>query len=488
MRFRTAPLLAALLLVAAGCGGGGGGGNALPAAADVVPASAPVLISIKTDFTSPQWTHALALVHKFPGAGDLLRQARLEAGNVDFEHDVKPALGPEVDIVWLDFANGGNDVVGLTQPKSKQKFAALIAKENKTGTKALTTEVGDWTVVADARAKLDSFRRASSGDKLAKAAAFKDALSHLDENAIVRAYVSGPAVQQQLDGALQRSGAPAHLTRGLARMESISGAGFAEGNGVRAEAALATQPAATPKAYSPSLADSLPSGALFYLSTGDLAAPTRAILKLVARSRPNFERQLGQVESVVGLTLDKDIYPLISHEQAVAVYPAMPIPKIVVLVKVPDQNRAEEVVGRILQIAELGGLNVETLQVGAVRVREVSEGRSGVHGFVAVTGGKLIFTTARDLLPALIQGKGPKLADDPRYRKARSEADMPGKVVAMAYGDLADGLPFAFRLAEANGSVVPPEARPNTRPLKESLLYATQDGNRFRVSGFLAIK
>ena len=51
MRVRAAVVLAGLALLAGGCGGGGGG-NSLPAAADVVPASAAVLISVNTDFSS----------------------------------------------------------------------------------------------------------------------------------------------------------------------------------------------------------------------------------------------------------------------------------------------------------------------------------------------------------------------------------------------------------------------------------------------------
>jgi hypothetical protein len=271
-------------------------------------------------------------------------------------------------------------------------------------------------------------------------------------------------------------------------VESISAAACIESNGVRADAALATQPAAEPKTYSPSLADSLPSGALLYVSTADLAGPARTIDKLVARSNPTYEMQKSQVETVLGLTLEKDIYPLVSGEQAIAVYPATPIPKIVFVTKVPDEARAKRLVDRLLSLVKLGGLSVKTFNVGNVNVGDVTQAGSRVHGFVAVTGGKLVVTTARDTLPTLIEGKGAKLGDDPLYREARANAEVPGKVVAMVYSDLAHGLPFAFGLAEANGSTVPPEARPNTRALKEALLYATQDENRFRVSGFLTIK
>jgi hypothetical protein len=488
VRVGAASLLAGLAVAAAGCGGGGGGGNALPAAADVVPASAPALVSLNTNFASPQWKNSLALLPKFPGAADLLRQARLESGNVDFERDVKPALGEEVDVVWLDFANGGNNVVGLTQPKNKAKFSALIAKLNSKDS-TVTAEVNGWAVVADSRAKIDAFRRASSGDKLAGVDAFKEAMSRLDEQAAVRAYVAGPPVQRELDRALAQEGAAPNLTRDLARMESISVGGLVEPDGVRAEAALATDPAPKPKTYTPTLPKSLPAGALLYVSTANLADPTRTILELVARSKPDFETQLRQVETVLGLSLEQDVYPLVSGEQAVAIYAAKPIPKVVFVSKVPDEGKARELLAHVLGLVKISGtLTVTTLDVGGVTVSDVTQPGSGVHGYVAVTGGKLIVTTGRDSLATLVEGKGAKLADDPLYRRARSDAKVPSKVVAMAYGDLTHGLPSAFDLAEANSRIVPPSARANTAALRHTLVYAEQDGNRFQLFGFVSIE
>jgi len=485
VRAATASLLAGLALVTAGCGGGGGG-SALPAAAKVVPAGAPALISVKTDFNSSQFRNAVVLLRKFPGALPALRRSSAE-NDVDFERDVKPALGPEVDVVWLDFRNGGNNVVGLTQPRDKAKFKALVSKGPD---KPATAEVDGWSVFADAQSKIDAFRRATlSEDKLDGVREFKDAMSGLDEKAAVRAYVAGEPVQQEIDRGLQGSGAPANLTRDLARMGSISAAGLIERHGVRVDSTMTTDPAPNPKTVTPSLAESLPSGALLYVDTADLAAPTRAILKLVARSQPKFETQLHQVETVLGVSLEKDVYPLLSQEEAFALYRAIPIPTIVFVAKAPDESRAREALGHILSLAKLTGeLDVTTLNVGGVEVSDVSQPGGGVHVLIAVGHGKLIVTTARKTLSTLIEGKGPKLADDRLYTEARADARMPSKVVGMVYADLAQGLPFAFDLAEANGEVVPPEARANTKALSHALLYALQDGKRFRLRGFLAIK
>jgi hypothetical protein len=486
VRACAASLVAALGLVAAGCGGGGGGGN-LPAGAKVAPENAPAFISVKTDFSSPQFRNALALLRKFPDGLSSLRRFGAENGNLDFQRDVKPAFGPEFDVVWFDFENGGDDVVGLTQPKNKAKFTALM----KTGSdKPATGEVNGWSVVADTQSRIDAFRRASLGGKLNGVSEFKDAMGALDDQAAVRSYVAGEPVQRELDQALQRAGAPANLTRdGVARLESIAAAGLIEPGGIRVDSALTTDPAAKPKTVTPTLADSLPSGALLYVDTADLAAPTRKILELVGRSKPRFETQLQQVETVAGVSLEKDVYPLLSREEAFAVYPAQPIPKLVFIAKAPDENRAREALSHVLSLAKLSGtLDLSTSTVGGLEVDDVSEPGSATHVLVAVGHGKLIVTNSRAALPALIEGSGPTLADDPLYQEARADAKVPPKVVGMAYANLKQGLPFWFNLAEAYGSVVPPEARRNTRALSHALLYAEQDGDRFRLRGFLAIK
>jgi hypothetical protein len=485
VRVGAASLFAVVALLAAGCGGGGAG-NSLPAAAKVVPASAPALISVKTDFNSPQFRNALVLMRKFPDALPALRRFSAE-NDVDFVRDVIPALGPEVDIVWLDFKNGGNNVVGLTQPRNKAKFKSLVTKGPD---QAVTGEVNGWSVLADSQAKIDAFRAASTRDKLDGVSEFKDAMAKLDENAAVRAYVAGEPVQRELDRGLRGSGAPANLTRdSVARLESISAAGLIERNGVRADSALTTDPAPNPKTLTPTLADSLPSGALLYVDTADLAAPTRTILRLVARSQPKFETQLHQVETVLGVSLEKDVYPLLSEEEAFALYPARPIPVIVFVAKAPDEGRAREALGHVLSLAKLSGtLDVKSFSVGGLEVNDVSQPGGSTHVLVAVGHGKLIVTTARATLPTLIAGTGSKLADDPLYKEALADSKAPSNVVGIVYADLSHGLPFAFDLAESNGNVVPPQARTDTEALSHVLLYALQDGDRFRLSGFLAIK
>ena len=123
---RTALAAAVFLLAAAGCGGGDGD---LGSGADVAPRSTAVFVSIDTDFEGGQWQAAEDLIAKFPDGREALRDLprELEQEDVDFERDVKPAVGPEVDLVLLDLEDEDASVV-LTQPAEEGKGRELVRK------------------------------------------------------------------------------------------------------------------------------------------------------------------------------------------------------------------------------------------------------------------------------------------------------------------------------------------------------------------------
>src|SRR3989440_9666278 len=194
----AAPLAALALLVAAGCGGSSnskGGASGSPAGATVIPASAVAYVSINSDLGSDQWKKADALSKKFPGRAKALAdfQKELAKANLDFQKDVKPALGPEIDVAWLDLADNGKNFVWVTQPKDEAKFAALVDKANKSdpSNKAYTAKVGDWMALAQSQATLDRLKSAQNGAKLADDSTFKDAVADLPGEALAKAYVNG---------------------------------------------------------------------------------------------------------------------------------------------------------------------------------------------------------------------------------------------------------------------------------------------------------
>jgi hypothetical protein len=489
MRLLCATALATTAVAAAGCGGGGGGG-AVPEGGSVAPASAIAFISVNTNFSSDQWQKVTKLAAHFPGTPQLIAQFEKETG-LNFSRDVRPALGPEVDLVWVDARNDGNDVVGLTKPDSKAKLEQVLEKSRSKGEpKAVTMQVGDWVAFADSRPTLDKFKAASSGDKLADDKGFKQALEKLDPDSSVRAWIKGDFVQSALDGSLASSGAPPRLTHDLGDLHAVSGEAKAEDNGASVELDGLIDPTPDPATFSPSLPAAFPGSPLVYVSMTRLDAPLRTALRLVAKSVPNFETQLSQAEGVLGLTLQNDVYPLLKGESALAVYPGTPqLPDILFVQKVADENKADSVLRKVGAIAQLSGsVRVGTVQLRGTTVQELTITSAGVTIYDGVAGGKLFVTNAKSLAGQAVSGPRKPLGDDELFRTARDAAGMPDKVAAFAYGDLEHGLPVILRFAQQNGNTIPPEAFANVKPFTGALVYLVKDGDALRISGFQGIK
>src|SRR4029079_17730548 len=147
-------VVAALSLPAVGCGEGSSPGAA---GASVAPAATQVFVSVDTSFDSSEWEAGRSLLGKFPDGDRAVDWVLDELGGegVDFEEDVKPALGPETDFVALDVAGDGK-VVGLTQPDDKAKLETLLGKSDEP---FVSREIDGWVAFSDAEANLDEFER-----------------------------------------------------------------------------------------------------------------------------------------------------------------------------------------------------------------------------------------------------------------------------------------------------------------------------------------
>src|SRR5438477_7256907 len=95
-------LFAFLALLAAGCGGGMTS-NSSGSGAFLVRPDALVFVSFDADLGSSQWKQVDALSKKFPGRDMALAQIgkELQKDQLDYNRDIKPALGPEVDLAIL---------------------------------------------------------------------------------------------------------------------------------------------------------------------------------------------------------------------------------------------------------------------------------------------------------------------------------------------------------------------------------------------------
>jgi hypothetical protein len=487
LRALAVVLVTGLAALAAGCGGGSSASSA--AGVDVAPASAPLFISVNTDFEGDQIKTFRTLLDKFPGSDGLLRMAlaELEQEDFDFEQDVKPALGSELDIVLLDLGPGGEapnpEVVALLQPDDPAKLDALLKKDTD-GTPTVKEEVDGWTVLAESQASIDRFKQMRSGGTLGDSGRFADAMEGLPDDALARAYVNadlilesykaaGPALDAQAFDQLFPNGAP-----------SVGGTVSAEEGGLRFQATgKTTQPTDT---FEASLPDQLPAGAIAYIGFNNLAKGVRESLKNAGEANQQFDQQLGQAELALGLSIDRDVLPILEKEGAIAVYPAASgsgVPGIQLVMEVDDQEQAIETIDKLLARAAQFAPGIPTprsIDIGGVKAKAIEyQGTTIVYaGF----DGKLVITNSTDTIEAM-QAGGKKLADDQTYVSARENADVPGETSGIFYVNLNSALDLVQSLSEQ-----PPQVQENVEPLDSFLLYSTADDGRVTVSGFLAIQ
>ncbi len=487
LRALAVTLVTGLAVVAAGCGGSS---SSSAAGAEVAPASAPVFISVNTDFEGDQIATFRTLLDKFPGSDGLLRMAlaELEQDDVDFEQDVKPALGPELDIVVLDLGQGADapdpEVVALLQPGDPAKLDALLEKDTG-GTPTVKEEVDGWTVLADSQASIDRFKEMrSSGGTLSDSGGFADAMEGLPDDALARAYVNTDAIVEAYRVAEPLGGAQAFDQLFPNGVPSVGATVSAEEGGLRFQATgKTTQPTDT---FEASLPDELPAGALAYVGFDNLAKGVRESLNSAGEANQQFDQQLGQIELVLGLSLDRDVLPLFEQEGAIAVYPAASgsdTPGIQLVMKVDDPEQAVGTIDKLLARAAQFAPGIPTPQsidIGGVKAKTVEyEGTTIIYaGF----DGKLVITNAADTIEAM-QGGGEKLSDDETYSSARESTDVPGETSGILYVNLNTALDLAQSLTGQS-----PQVQENVEPLDSFLLYSTADDDRVTVSGFLAIQ
>jgi len=477
-------------LLAAGCGGGAGAGAGGEAAA-VVPADVGLYVSVDTDFDGEQWDAASDLVRRFPDGPEALQDVLAEfeeEEGLDFEQDVKPALGPETAFALLDLGDE-DSVVGLTQPEDEQKLEQLLEQGDEP---TVTEDVEGWTVVANTQDVIDRFKQLRGQGMLADSDGFAEAMDGLDTDALATLYVSGEGLQEaaESDPEFDAEGVDAILPGG--RFPSIGAVARADDDGARLhgqavfagdveESALAAPP------YEAQLPELVPAGVLAYGSFNDLEQQFSAFRDALAEANPEFESQLGQAEAAIGVSLEEDIGPLFAGEGAVYVRRGAPIPEITLLTAVENEQRAvatvDDLVAGLQQYAPVP--DPQETDIGGVQAREVQI-QPPFSLFYAAFDGNLVLTTSRQGIVELREG-GDSFADQEGFSDATERADMPDETTGWLYVDLQEALPLLLDFASAAGDV-PPEARANTEPLRSLVAYGTADGNTAGFTLFLSIE
>jgi Protein of unknown function (DUF3352) len=495
MRALRFTVLVVLAFTLVGCGAdekaATGGG------AEIVPASAPVFISIDSDLGSSQWQTVDDLLHEFPGRPQLLAgvHSLLRESGFDYEQDLKPALGKEIDVVWLDFESGGENVVGLTQPKDEAAFKRLVEKGNRedsSGDDLVLGEVEGWTVLADSQAKIDRFRAAAAkGGKLAEDEVFTDAMAELPENALVKAYAKG----QNLTGLIQRvfeeyqgSGTGEFPIPAEGRPEFIAAALAAEGDGLRLAGAsrAETEPKTKPTVFTSKLIEDVPGDAVAFLTFR-----SNELFAKQAQSSPSYRRSLRQLQQALGGVPLEHLFAIFEGEVAAYVRPGTPFPEVTVLVAVDSDEPAEEKAFRNVDtvmkvLAQFRGGQPcheprleDGVTVACIAFDKIEVRYAGFDEKVVVTTGQSPVTELR--------ADGTKLPDVESFEQAQAAADMPEKTAGFLWVDVAEAVPIIIGLARAVEDPIPAEVRANLEPLKSLVLWGDSEGRTTSYSAFVGI-
>jgi hypothetical protein len=480
-RHRYALVAAAVALAAGGCGGTTDTGAGDSSAASIVPARAMAFVAVDTDMSSAQWQAVERLANMFPDKDLALERLRAEwrKNGIDWDGDVRPALGSEVDIAVLDFAKGPN-VVGLVKPGDDDAFARIVKKVNaKAATpsdRIYTREVEGWQVVADAPAKLDRFEELRKDSaRLTDDGTFKAALAAGPDDALVRAYLSGaPAM-----AAAHRFGGPqaAQLDR-LGTLDWVLLTARAEDAGLRVSGIVhgTASKALRGRAsglFTPHLPEHVPGDVVAYYT---FRGSDSALQQL--------DLGAGLPAAGVGLltTPIKQIAPLLRGENAIYVRAGKPFPEVTLVAEpgtrvaptrildralarfrsfLPSQPRAVQIAGRPGRVLRLGAISVYYVTIAGRLL--VSDSRQGIAAFA---------------------GSGPKLSADPAFRSGLAAAGVGDQTLGYLFVDGRRTVDLAARYA----GPIPLIVRRNLAPLRSLVLNMTKQPHEARATLFLEIR
>ncbi len=477
---RLGVLVAVLAFVLTGCGGTT---NPSSGAADIVPASVALYVAINSDLSSSQWQTVNELANKFPDkqkAVDSIKQ-QLEKKGLNWERDLKPALGPELDVVMLDFAHP-DETVALMQPKDQGAFERAVKKGNgvdPSNTLVYETFHG-WTLMSDKQAAIDAFKQASdsakstlSGDKTFSAAMGKAG------DGILRAYVNGARVMSAAQNLLGPSAGP--YFKKLGTLDWLLMTLRAKSDGIAWDTTVHGTPGKEFKnvavhASDGSLQKLVPKDALLYLAFHGAKGMLGGLGGNPILQQPGF-KGVGDALQQLGTVLQGE------NALYVRAAAAADVPE-VTFIAAPGGgvDGAAALDGVLKRFAKELGLQPKQTTIGGVPTRVVGAGPIAVR--YADVNGRLVVT---DLPSGITFAKngGKVLADSQEYQDAARSSGLPAKPQVVLYVDIHSTIPLIQRLGNAR---LPAAVERNLKPLRSAVEFAVSRSHELQISFFLRIK
>jgi hypothetical protein len=473
-------LVVAMALAVSGCGADKKA--AATGGAEIVSANAPVFLAIDSDLSSDQWRQVDELLRKFPGRSQLISEIRssLEEDGLDYERDVKPALGDEVDLVWLDFADGGSNVVVITKPKNAAAFRRMIEKGNVTGSDQVVYEEMDgWWILSETRQTIDRFRQeAESGERLADSDVFRDALGELPDDALVKVYARGESLLSAFRQLAQGAGAVFQLQPDQ-RPEFLAAALVAQDNGLRlvGVARAEQEPKAKAESFESALVDDVPGDAIAFLTFRGGRAFEGQLSQL--KKNPTYREGLREFERMLGFPVDR-VLAFFKNEVAFYVRPGTPIPEFALLLEAPNEQAVLRDINTIINKL------TSTVPAQPCHVPAECTDFSGVEISRAAFDGKVVITTQWMGIEEVREGDS-KLPDAKSFKEALEAAGVPDENPGYLWVDVKRVLPMILGFATLAGEDLPQELRANLAPLKSFVVWGDVDGRTSTFSAFLGI-
>ena len=486
---RLLPFIVLAALVA-GCGSAAKNtsstGGSVPAGASVVRAGVLAFVSADSDLGSDQWQQLDKLAQKFPGRDQAMAklQQNLTKQGVDYQQDVKPALGPEVDLVVVSAgAQSSPKVVALTMPDDPGKFKALVAKLNakdSSGGKAVYQEAGGWYALSDSQAAISDVLK---GDRpaLAGDASFKEAMGKLSSDTLVRAYVDGARLNALVsESASQSNGGFDSSSLGLDKLKYVAASASAEDDGVRLRGASSGAPSGAGD-FASELIAGVPDDAFAFLDFKGQGT-TDQLEKL--KSNPQAAAGIAQLQKTLGVTLDQ-VLSLLSGEVAFYARQGVGIPELTLALAPKDSSAALATLDKLAaHLAAMSGGKVEPGTQGGHPVKTVNLGQFAIH--YGSVDDKLLITSGVSGIADY--GQGDHLPDSADFKEAQDVAGMPDSTGGVVYLDLKDALPLLEGLASLSGQSLPSSTTENLRPLRSFLAWSSSSGETRTFDAFLEIK
>jgi hypothetical protein len=472
---------ALLALVVFGLAGCGGTTTQSSGAADFVPASVPLFVAIDSDLGSSQWQTVNELANKFPDkqkAIDSIKQ-QLSKNGLDWEHDLKPALGPELDVVMLDLAHP-EETVALMQPKDEGAFERAVKKGNAAdpSNKLVYKQFHGWTVASENLAAIDAFMQASESAKrtLSEDKTFSNAMDKAGDG-IFRAYVNGAQVMAAARKFMGPDAGP--YFKKLGTLDWLLMTLRAKSDGIAWDTTVHGTPGKAFKNVAAhgsdgSLEKLVPKDALLYLafhgSKGMLGGlgDNPILQQFGAKGLDGAFRQLGTI-----LEGENALYVRAAGTKSVPdvtfiASPRSGVDGVAALDRI--LNRYGKELGARPRRTTIAGVPARVIGAGPIAVR------------YANVNGKLVVT---DLPSGIVFARsgGKSLTTSQEYRNATS--GVPASRQVVLYVDIHSTIPALRRLGNVR---IPPDVERNLKPLRSAVEYAVSRSHEFQISLFLRIK